>query len=97
MSNLKHGFYSTNTSINPDSLMLGADNRLTGDDVLLAEQFLCGVSGVNVIEAHRIIKIIYQYGELKYPTLWYRAKKHVNGYEFDSLEKLSNLPDVRIK
>jgi hypothetical protein len=24
MSNLKHGFYSTNTSINPDSIMIGA-------------------------------------------------------------------------
>ena len=97
MSNLQHGFYSNNIDINPDSRMLSLDiNSLTSDDLVLAERFLYGDKTgkieFDVIKAHEIAKVIYQYGRLKYRTLWSKADSYINSYEFESLEKIANLP-----
>ena len=101
MSNLKHGFYSKDENINPDARMLSLNiSSLTSDDLVLCERFLIGnengIVDYDIIRAHEIAKIIYQFGRFKYHTLWIKADDYVNGYEYDSMEMIANLPKVKI-
>ena len=89
--NFKHGYYSTNIEINPDSRLL-AGASLTTDDLCIADSFLRGELTPDPIQAHNIVKSIYQAGKLKYPTIWEGARQYIGSYEYDSMERLANLP-----
>ena len=85
--NLKNGFYSNNIAINPDSRMLN-NRTIESNDMYLAECFLHGDQVDDPVYVHQVVKVIYSSGRLKYPTLWNKAKKYVQGYEYDVLEKI---------
>lgn len=88
--NLKHGFLSQDPILNPDRRQLQAAT-LSNDDLVLAERFLHGDLCPEPVRAHEVVKVIFSSGKAKYPTLWDLAKKHADGYEFATLEKLSKL------
>lgn len=88
--NLKHGFYSKNIELNPDARLLGCAS-ICLDDLCLAESFLHGDSTTDPLYAHQVVKQVYSAGRLRYPTLWDRANKYVNGYEFSTMEKILSL------
>jgi len=87
---MKHGFYSKDKDLNPDNHSLR--HELSSDDLVYAERFLSGVTISDPVRAHGIVKSIYQAGKRRYPTLWEKAQKHVHGYEYESLERLSHAP-----
>ena len=90
--NFIHGFDSLNSEINPDNISMLSG--LESTHLCLAEDFLQGSSTFNPVSnplmAHEIVKVIYQAGKRKYPTLWDSADKYVNGNDYLALEKLSN-------
>lgn len=88
--NLKHGFFSAAQDINPDSRMVQSED-IPRDELVVAERFLHGDSGIDPVRAHNAIKRIHAAGRLKYPTLWELSAKHINGYEFATLDALSKL------
>lgn len=88
--NLKHGFHSNNTAVNPDCRHAG-QAETTLPDLCFAERFLHGEACSDPVKAHAIVKAIHAAGKLKYPTLWDRANQYVNGYEFSAMEKISLL------
>lgn len=90
----KHGFYSRHPQLNPDRQR--QSNHIPQDDLVYAERFLHADTTPDPIRAHNIVKQIYQAGKRRYPTLWIRARNYVHGYEYESMEKLSNLPTVPI-
>lgn len=86
--NFIHGFESLNPILNNDMRMLQALD-LNTSHLALAESFLHGDVCADPVLAHEIVKVIYTSGARKYPTLWNKAEQYVNGYEYESLEKLS--------
>jgi hypothetical protein len=92
--NLKHGFDSNNPTLNGDMRILQSAVQaadLTTDDLVYAERFLFGDTCSDPVRAHQIVKVVYQAGERRFPTLWKRTKKYVHGYEYEAMEKLSSL------
>ena len=92
--NFKHGFCSTNPLLNGDMRMLQGVS-LTVDDLAYVESFLFGDTCSDPIKAHGIAKAVFLCGNRKYPTLWPKAEKYVNGYEYQTMEKLSLLGEVK--
>ncbi len=90
--NIKHGFYSKNSFINPD-MRLMQNYELTIDDLAYAEKFLFGDTCADPIRAHNIVKLVYQAGRRKYPTLWKKADRYVHGGKYETMEKICSLPD----
>lgn len=88
--NLKHGFYSSDRSLNPDCRQLNVAVP-SQDDLTLAERFLHGDTCSDPVRAHEVCKVVFSSGKRKFPTLWELAKKHIEGYEFQTLERLSKL------
>lgn len=86
--NLKHGFDSRNTGINPDCQMIGCAIP-TSQELAFAERFLFGDACSDPTFAHGIVKAIYLGGKRKYPTLWEKANQYVNSAEYVTLERLS--------
>lgn len=96
MSNFKHGFFSKNASLNPDSRMMGT-SELSLDDLSIADSYLRGETVKDPVHAHNAIKAIYAAGKFKYPTIWDRAKRYcTENYEFDAMEKLSKLGERKL-
>ncbi len=85
--NLKHGFYSTNTAINPDCRLLQV-GVLSSDDLVLAERFLHGDSVKNPEVAQAIVKSIFESGRFKYPSIYPKCESYMNHEYCYALERL---------
>ena len=99
MNNFKHGFDSRNHDINTDSLMMNSDvSRLTSEELSLVENYLLGSktgsNNLDVIKAHNIAKLIYQYGRFSQSCLFPKAEAYVQSYEYETMEKIAQLENI---
>ena len=93
MSNVKHGHYSNIREINPDCWAL--DGSLNDEQVDIACSYLDGrfvcdsVGPFNPMDAHEIVKVIYQYGRRRYAPIWEQAKRYVESDLYVANERVA--------
>ena len=86
--NLKHGFYSKDITVNPDSVMMGNSIYLKTDELVDVENYLKGGTTKDPFFSHTIAVKILEHGRFTYPSLFPLALKYRKTEDYKTLSRL---------